>query len=297
MTLDILHFIDNKGGNAEEIRDSQRKRGNSVELVDEIIQMYSEWVKRKVAELFDLTITLNLFSHSVDYEINILRKKVNEVQKEISAKKKVCGYNGKLYNQSDLVVRGQAKENADDLVGKKKEIDAQVEIKKKEAKDFEVEMRQKATTVGNIVGKNVPVSLTEVMALFSLPRTTLNHYSTLQDDNLTLRTWVPKGESEEPPIRENILAHHEVLLRLDAMDLERGAKVAGHRGYYLTNEGLDLNQALIAYALDFLRKKGYKKIMPPFFMNKDQMAKTAQLDQFDEELYKVSLLYLFSILF
>jgi seryl-tRNA synthetase len=72
------------------------------------------------------------------------------------------------------------------------------------------------------------------------------------------------------------------------MDLERGAKVAGHRGYYLTNEGVDLNQALIAYALDFLRKRGYKKIMPPFFMNKDQMAKTAQLDQFDEELYKVN---------
>jgi seryl-tRNA synthetase len=49
-----------------------------------------------------------------------------------------------------------------------------------------------------------------------------------------------------------------------------------------------LNQALISYGLDFLRKKGYKKIMPPFFMNKDQMAKTAQLDQFDEELYKVN---------
>lgn len=45
MTLDILHFIDNKGGNAEEIRESQRKRGHSVELVDEIIQMYTDWVK------------------------------------------------------------------------------------------------------------------------------------------------------------------------------------------------------------------------------------------------------------
>lgn len=45
MTLDILSFIDNKGGNAEEIRDSQRKRGHSVELVDEIIQMYADWVK------------------------------------------------------------------------------------------------------------------------------------------------------------------------------------------------------------------------------------------------------------
>lgn len=45
MTLDVLQFIDNKGGNAQEIRESQRKRGLSVELVDEVIEMYTEWVK------------------------------------------------------------------------------------------------------------------------------------------------------------------------------------------------------------------------------------------------------------
>jgi seryl-tRNA synthetase len=45
MTLDVLQFIDAKGGNAEEIRASQRKRGLSVELVDEVISMYNEWVK------------------------------------------------------------------------------------------------------------------------------------------------------------------------------------------------------------------------------------------------------------
>lgn len=72
-------------------------------------------------------------------------------------------------------------------------------------------------------------------------------------------------------------------------DPRAGAKIAGHRAYFLTNDGVDLNQALISYGLDFLRKKGYKKIQPPFFMNKDVMAKTAQLDQFDEELYKVRL--------
>jgi seryl-tRNA synthetase len=72
-------------------------------------------------------------------------------------------------------------------------------------------------------------------------------------------------------------------------DPRAGAKIAGHRGYFLTNDGVDLNQALISYGLDFLRKKGHKKIQPPFFMNKDVMAKTAQLDQFDEELYKVCL--------
>lgn len=71
--------------------------------------------------------------------------------------------------------------------------------------------------------------------------------------------------------------------------------MAGHRGYYLINDGIDLNQALISYGLDFLRKRGYKKIQPPFFMNKEQMAKTAQLEQFDEELYKVSALYIFGV--
>ena len=56
----------------------------------------------------------------------------------------------------------QAKENADDLVASKKELDAQVEANRKKTKEFEVTMRQRTSTVGNIVGKAVPVSLTEV---------------------------------------------------------------------------------------------------------------------------------------
>ena len=56
----------------------------------------------------------------------------------------------------------KAKENADDLVAEKKTLDAQVEAKRKEAREFELQMRQKASTIGNIVGKAVPVSQTEV---------------------------------------------------------------------------------------------------------------------------------------
>jgi seryl-tRNA synthetase len=50
-----------------------------------------------------------------------------------------------------------------------------------------------------------------------------------------------------------------------------------------------LNFALIQYGLDFLRKRGYTPLQTPFFMNKEIMAATAQLEQFDEELYKVTL--------
>ena len=99
----------------------------------------------------------------MDFDVNALRKKVNEVQKEIAAKKKVwfrANFTWWIFN-----VFVQAKEPADDLVAVKKEIDAQVENKKKEAKEFEIKMRQKASTVGNIVGKDAPVSLTEVSDL------------------------------------------------------------------------------------------------------------------------------------
>ena len=45
MTLDILHFIDTKGGNSQEIRESQKKRGLSTDIVDEVQGMYAEWIK------------------------------------------------------------------------------------------------------------------------------------------------------------------------------------------------------------------------------------------------------------
>jgi hypothetical protein len=48
----------------------------------------------------------------------------------------------------------------------KRTIDAQVDAKRKEARDAELAMRQKASTIGNIVNKGVPVSQTEVWQSF-----------------------------------------------------------------------------------------------------------------------------------
>ena len=102
-----------------------------------------------------------------------------------------------------------------------------------------------------------------------------------------IRKWQPEAadiEAAEPPPHP----HHHVLHRIDGYDPERGVKIVGHRGYCLTGYGFFLNQALINYGLDFLWNKGYKPIQPPYFMLQPSMAKTAQLEQFDEELYKVS---------
>lgn len=44
---------------------------------------------------------------------------------------------------------------------------------------------------------------------------------------------------------------------------------------------------MINYGLEFLSERGYAALQTPQFMLKEYMAKTAQLEQFDEELYKV----------
>jgi seryl-tRNA synthetase len=45
--LDIQLLIEDKGGNPEVIRESQRRRGANVEIVDEIIALYKEWTTSK----------------------------------------------------------------------------------------------------------------------------------------------------------------------------------------------------------------------------------------------------------
>ena len=158
MTLDILHFIDGKGGNAEEIRESQRKRGLSVELVDEVIQMYADWVKSESAYQIQHPSDLLLCSGFRGQYF----EQTGECCSETDSCEEEGAFNVNHSLQPFLILPIQAKENADELVAQKKQIDAQVIAKRNEAKDFEQKMRQRASMVGNLVGKSVPVSMTEV---------------------------------------------------------------------------------------------------------------------------------------
>jgi seryl-tRNA synthetase len=74
---------------------------------------------------------------------------------------------------------------------------------------------------------------------------------------------------------------------LDLFEMERGQKVAGHRGYYLKGNGVLLNQALINFGLATLVKNNYTPLQPPYFMKSSIMHETCQLSDFEENLYKV----------
>ncbi|KAH3660464.1 hypothetical protein OGAPHI_007050 [Ogataea philodendri] len=235
--LDIIQFIEEKGGDPKAIRESQRKRGASVEIVDEIIQDYNNWTKLR-------------------FKLDELNKSQNKLQKEIGLKFK-------------------AKEDATELLKAKDELsNEKAELISKE-QEADKNLRWKVFQVGNIVHESVIDSCDEA-------------------NNELVRTWAPENVkfSELTNVatatgKPAKLSHHEILLRLDGYDPERGVKIVGHRGYFLRNYGVFLNQALINYGLSFLASKKYICMQAPVMMNKDVMAKTAQLSEFDEELYKV----------
>ena len=81
--------------------------------------------------------------------------------------------------------------------------------------------------------------------------------------------------------------HNELLEMIDGYDSERGARVAGHRGFYLKGAALRLNQALFRYGLDFLESRKFQPMHTPFFMRSDVMGRVCQLEDFQETLYHI----------
>ncbi|NOQ45002.1 MAG: serine--tRNA ligase, partial [Nitrosopumilus sp.] len=81
--------------------------------------------------------------------------------------------------------------------------------------------------------------------------------------------------------------HIDISEKLDLVDLERAAKVAGARFYFLKNDLVRLNQSLIHYALDFLAEKNYSLIQPPYMINHQSMEGAVITEDFEEVIYKI----------
>lgn len=56
-----------------------------------------------------------------------------------------------------------------------------------------------------------------------------------------------------------------------------------------------LELALIQHAMRMLHERQYVPLYTPFFMKKEVMQEVAQLSQFDEELYKVSIVTVITV--
>ena len=139
------------------------------------------------------------------------------------------------------------------------------ELAKLEASQEEIEKKYSslALTIPNLIHESVPIGKDETA-------------------NMEIKKW-----GKIPEFDFKISDHIDISENLDLVDLERAAKVAGARFYYLKNDLVRLNQSLIHYALDFLVEKNYSLIQPPYMINRQSMEGAIIADDFEEVIYKI----------
>lgn len=102
-------------------------------------------------------------------------------------------------------------------------------------------------------------------------------------DNQEIRRWGkprPKGIGVEPK-------NHIMLMQdLDLVDFERGAKVAGFRGYFLKNDALLLSFALWQFVIEQFRGRGYTPVMVPALVRERNLFGTGHFPQAREDVFK-----------
>ncbi|MBI5253370.1 MAG: serine--tRNA ligase [Euryarchaeota archaeon] len=102
-----------------------------------------------------------------------------------------------------------------------------------------------------------------------------------EEDNQEVRKW------EEARRFEFAKDHIDLSLALDLVDVDRAAKAAGARFYYLKNELVLLNYALIKFALDEMRGKNFSLWQPPYMLRRRGIESATDLADFEDVIYKV----------
>jgi seryl-tRNA synthetase len=171
----------------------------------------------------------------------------------------------KKRNDVSLEIAQKKKDGQDSapLLEMMKEVSQKLEEMEKTQNKVELDYKKLALTIPNLIHESVPIGVDETA-------------------NKEIKKW-----GEPPRLDFKVQDHVDFSTRLDLVDLERAAKVAGARFYFLKNDLVQLNQALIQYALDFLSKKKYNLIQPPYMINRNSMEGAIIAEDFENVIYKV----------
>ena len=171
----------------------------------------------------------------------------------------------KKKNQVALNISEKKKKGEDisSILAEMKNISEELSKLEVDQNDIEKKYLKLAASIPNLIHESVPIGEDE-------------------ESNKEIKKWgnIPKFDFK-------IKDHIDISEDLDLVDLERAAKVAGARFYYLKNDLVRLNQALINFGLDFLREKGYSIVQPPYMINRESMEGAVIAEDFEEVIYKI----------
>lgn len=163
----------------------------------------------------------------------------------------------------EIAAKKKAQENADDLLEKAKTIPQKIQEIETEQEDIKEKIDSYLKRLPNITHESVP-------------------YGVDDTENHEISTF-----NEKPRFSFQPESHVDLIKKNNWVDLERAAKIAGARQYFLQGDLLLLELALQRYALDFLQAKGFLPVFPPHMMNRQSYEGVVDYSAFEEDIYKI----------
>jgi seryl-tRNA synthetase len=221
-------------------------------LAIKLIREHPEKVKKNLEKRQDSEILKKLDS------VIKLDKEWREVLHELNNSRK-------RRNQITAEIAKAKKQGKDirDLIKETQELPKK--IKKLEEKEWELKdkLRMKMMRIPNLLHESVPFGKDE-------------------GDNVEIRRWgkIPNFSFEPKN-------HQEILENLGLMESEKAAEISGMGFFYNKEELVLLDRALQNFAIDFLRKRGFQLINPPYMMRRNPYEGVTDLGDFEDVMYKI----------
>ena len=220
-------------------------------------------------------------------DIKFVRENPDVVKENLKRR----GEEGKLAWVDELVANDarwrSIQSEANNLRSKRNKITEQIAQLRKKGEDASMLMKEAERIPDEI--KNLEEHTAELegkitSTLMLLPN--IMHesvpYGKDENDNQEVRRW-----GVQPKFSFQPKDHIDLAAGLGLIDMERAAKVAGARFYYLRGDLVKLNYALIILALGFLEERGYKLTLPPYVLRREAVGGAVALSDFEDVIYKI----------
>lgn len=168
-------------------------------------------------------------------------------------------------NQANDEISKAPKEEKQKIISQTKEISAKIKEQETQLKEIEEKLNTLLLQLPNPPLDDVPEGKNE-------------------NENIVERNWGTPVELPEP-----VLDHIEIGKKYDIIDIDRAVKVSGARFYYLKNQAVLIEFALINLCLKLLQPDNFIPIIPPVLATEEIITAMGYLPASDTEMYQTTL--------
>lgn len=191
-------------------------------------------------------------------DVNLLISKYEELKKLQQEQDNLRRERNSLTEKINTLKK--QKKDADEIIKKSKDNNQRLKEVELQYDELNKEYVALSYKIPNILHKDVPIA---------------------KEDRID---W--ESDLKKPKFNFEPKTNWDILTDLNLADFKRGIKAAGDRGWILRGNAARLSRAITNFILDFWRKKGYFELIPPYYVNEENLYITGHYPGGEKEVYK-----------